>query len=115
MKTPPIARASLLLLAAVAGVAGVAATPAQAITQTAAASGLRETPPAVVVTGSNTGLNNTGLGNTGLGSTGLSAPGLQSVVASAVPEPATWLMLVIGFGLIGLSTRRRAAPARVLA
>lgn len=35
---------------------------------------------------------------------------------SAMPEPATWAMLILGFGLIGHSMRRRAAagtPARV--
>ncbi|GHF12269.1 hypothetical protein GCM10017044_02750 [Kordiimonas sediminis] len=26
---------------------------------------------------------------------------------SAVPEPATWLMLILGFGMVGVATRRR--------
>jgi hypothetical protein len=30
-----------------------------------------------------------------------------SGVAGAVPEPATWVMMLAGFGLTGLSTRRR--------
>ncbi len=34
---------------------------------------------------------------------GLSATGL----ASAVPEPATWAMMIIGFGLAGSAVRRR--------
>lgn len=32
-------------------------------------------------------------------------------VQSGVPEPATWLSLVIGFGAIGTAVRRRARPA----
>ena len=31
----------------------------------------------------------------------------------AVPEPATWAMLIIGFGLVGSAARRRARMARV--
>jgi hypothetical protein len=30
---------------------------------------------------------------------------------SAVPEPATWSMLLLGFGLVGVATRRRAKAA----
>lgn len=30
-----------------------------------------------------------------------------AAVASAVPEPATWIMLICGFGLVGASLRRR--------
>ena len=29
-------------------------------------------------------------------------------VAGAVPEPATWAMLLVGFGLVGVSVRRRS-------
>ena len=29
------------------------------------------------------------------------------VPASAVPEPATWLMMIMGFGLVGVASRRR--------
>jgi hypothetical protein len=29
----------------------------------------------------------------------------------AVPEPATWAMLLAGFGLVGVSARRRRALA----
>ena len=34
------------------------------------------------------------------------------VFSSAVPEPATWAMMLIGFGAVGYSMRRRPANAR---
>lgn len=34
-------------------------------------------------------------------------------VAADVPEPATWAMLITGFGLVGAAMRRRPAAARV--
>lgn len=34
-----------------------------------------------------------------------------SLRVTAVPEPATWSMLIAGFGLIGAALRRRRAPA----
>lgn len=34
---------------------------------------------------------------------------------SAVPEPATWALMVVGFGLVGAATRRRAATTVVTA
>ncbi len=36
--------------------------------------------------------------------------GLDSV-SLAVPEPATWAMMIMGFGLIGAALRRRSTPA----
>ncbi len=33
--------------------------------------------------------------------------GKLEVLRSAVPEPATWAMMIIGFGLIGSTIRRR--------
>jgi hypothetical protein len=36
-------------------------------------------------------------------------------MSSAVPEPATWAMLIVGFGLVGAAARRRAEIARVAA
>ena len=30
-------------------------------------------------------------------------------VGGAIPEPATWAMLLTGFGLVGATMRRRAA------
>lgn len=38
-----------------------------------------------------------------------------SSVAGAVPEPATWAMMVMGFGLVGAAARRRAAGKAGLA
>ncbi|MCG2839397.1 choice-of-anchor A family protein [Sandaracinobacter sp. RS1-74] len=35
--------------------------------------------------------------------------------ADAVPEPATWAMLIIGFGLVGMAMRRREGIARLSA
>lgn len=32
-----------------------------------------------------------------------------NAVGGAVPEPATWAMMIVGFGLVGLSLRRRGA------
>ncbi|WP_303808957.1 PEPxxWA-CTERM sorting domain-containing protein [Sandarakinorhabdus limnophila] len=29
------------------------------------------------------------------------------LVDSAVPEPASWLMLIAGFGMVGIAARRR--------
>ena len=37
-------------------------------------------------------------------------PGFEGIVrGGTVPEPATWTMMIAGFGLIGLTARRRAA------
>ncbi len=44
-------------------------------------------------------------------------PAIDNVSVQAVPEPGTWLMMIVGFGLLGgmLRSRRRAAiaPGRV--
>ena len=43
--------------------------------------------------------------------------GLQSIASvpiSAVPEPATWAMMLLGFGGIGLATRRNKRRSRAL-
>jgi hypothetical protein len=65
-------------------------------------------------------LNTFGIGNTGLGDYGitdlLSNPGglccgthplSLTVTAAAVPEPATWAMMLVGFGGIGFAMRRK--------
>lgn len=51
-------------------------------------------------------------------STGANGQGSASgpgMVTSAVPEPATWGMMILGFGAIGLSlrTRKKAAPCQI--
>nr|WP_243446112.1 PEPxxWA-CTERM sorting domain-containing protein [Polymorphobacter fuscus] len=48
--------------------------------------------------------------------TGLFSSGTLTIsevdVAAAVPEPASWLTMILGFGLVGVAVRRRvAAPA----
>ena len=40
---------------------------------------------------------------------------LDNVSVAAVPEPATWAMMILGFGLVGGSMRRRRAILRPLA
>ena len=45
-----------------------------------------------------------------------SAPGDNiRVITAAVPEPATWAMLIAGFGMVGFAARRRARVAHVTA
>ena len=39
--------------------------------------------------------------------------GVLALAESAVPEPATWAMLLIGFGAIGWSLRRRTQTIRM--
>lgn len=34
-----------------------------------------------------------------------------NVLSGAVPEPATWALMILGFGLVGAAMRRRSAPA----
>jgi hypothetical protein len=38
---------------------------------------------------------------------------LDSVSVSAAPEPATWLMMIAGFGIVGASLRRKRARVSV--
>ncbi|WP_308911221.1 PEPxxWA-CTERM sorting domain-containing protein [Pseudokordiimonas caeni] len=33
-------------------------------------------------------------------------------VSGAIPEPATWLMMIMGFGLVGIASRRRTGLVR---
>ena len=61
------------------------------------------------LTGSNTTVN---LGNNGAGSSNAQ---LYSTGTPAVPEPATWAMMLVGFGGIGMSMRRaRKATGKLL-
>ena len=39
--------------------------------------------------------------------------GFSFTVSDAVPEPATWMTMLLGFGLIGLAIRRRSSTAAV--
>lgn len=39
--------------------------------------------------------------------------GLAATAPVAVPEPATWAMMILGFGAVGLATRRRLRPDRM--
>jgi PEP-CTERM motif len=48
---------------------------------------------------------------TGLTNIGLIGTSRQLVSPGAVPEPASWALMIIGFGLIGGATRRRADGA----
>lgn len=41
--------------------------------------------------------------------------GTLTAAAPAVPEPATWLMMILGFGVVAFATRRRQVTAPVTA
>lgn len=41
--------------------------------------------------------------------------GLDAITVSAVPEPASWAMMIAGFGLVGAAVRGRQAAKTVLA
>lgn len=49
---------------------------------------------------------------TGLGG---SYGGNVTFAAGAIPEPATWGMMILGFGAVGAAVRRRRSTAQVLA
>jgi len=51
-----------------------------------------------------------GISNAGLYLTGTPDPGVPTQ-QGAVPEPSTWAMMLIGFGAVGFSLRRRKAQA----
>jgi hypothetical protein len=42
------------------------------------------------------------------GTATFSAISLQPAITPSVPEPATWAMMILGMGMIGLAARRRA-------
>lgn len=50
--------------------------------------------------------------NSGLAFAGITVAG-EPVDPGAVPEPATWAMLILGFGAVGAAMRRRRHTARV--
>ena len=37
------------------------------------------------------------------------------MISDAIPEPANWTMMIVGFGLIGATQRRRRLSARIVA
>ena len=39
----------------------------------------------------------------------------QGFIVSGVPEPTTWAMLIVGFGMAGVASRRRRALVQVVA
>lgn len=39
--------------------------------------------------------------------------GIDDISYNVVPEPATWTMLIAGFGLVGFAARRRSASGRI--
>lgn len=58
-----------------------------------------------VATSANTTLTFLSNDNTAYG------PALDNVSIASVPEPATWSMLILGFGMLGMGLRRRSAAA----
>ncbi len=46
-------------------------------------------------------------GNQRNGSWALDISGVDSVITASVPEPATWGLMIVGFGLVGTAARRR--------
>lgn len=59
--------------------------------------------------GSSSGGSSGGTGSSGGGSSG----GGDTPPVSAVPEPATWAMMILGFGLLGGSMRRQSRKVRL--
>jgi hypothetical protein len=47
------------------------------------------------------------------GRNGAFGPVIDSVSVSLIPEPSTWAMLILGFGLVGVASRRRKQTAVV--
>ena len=41
--------------------------------------------------------------------------GLDNLSLTAVPEPSTWAMMIVGFGLVGAAARRRKSAGRTTA
>ena len=54
-----------------------------------------------VATSTNSNLKFTSLANTPSG------PALDNISLAAVPEASTWVMLIAGFGMVGIASRRR--------
>lgn len=74
----------------------------------AGGTGLFEVPLALVAGNNTLTLSYSG-GYQGLGDEGWGVSNLS--VSGAVPEPASWAMLIIGFGVVGATARRRKTHA----
>ena len=57
-------------------------------------------------------LSSNGLG-VGPGGTPAGTLTISSVATGAVPEPGTWMLMILGFGAMGAAMRRKTAPAKV--
>ena len=55
------------------------------------------------------------VGGMQLTSNGTNAFEIDNIAINPVPEPATWAMMLFGFGAVGVAMRRRKAPAGKLA
>jgi hypothetical protein len=55
-----------------------------------------------------------GINGDGVGTTIFFDSHTDGAFSTAVPEPATWSMMILGFGSLGLALRRRAKMARVI-
>jgi len=51
----------------------------------------------------------------GPNATGITGDALTVTAAGAVPEPATWALMLLGFGAIGIAMRRRSRQKKVAA
>jgi hypothetical protein len=58
-------------------------------------------------------LYNVNLGTGALSAVGKTDRALFGIAIAAVPEPATWAMMILGFGVVGYSMRRRRAAIRM--
>ena len=67
------------------------------------------TTSAFVATGSSASLSFTGSPTT----TGDNDVGLDAVTVAAVPEPATWAMMLVGFAMLGAAARYRRRSTKV--
>ncbi len=76
---------------------------------------VRGIDPGLGLDPSNTSAFVTGLRFTDAGTVSLTMSPFSIDTGSAVPEPATWAMMILGFGLVGGAARRRRAPVRMVA
>lgn len=60
--------------------------------------------------GGSSGGSSSGGGSSGGSSSGGSSGGTDNPPPPVVPEPATWLMMIVGIGFVGAMLRRRRVP-----